>query len=100
MQLRLNQLARSLQLSQALGSGVLRGQELNSILEQAPLIAQAIATEMGSTVGALKKFGEDGKITSDIVIRALGRVEREGAGQLEEALRRACCCYQGFPKRY
>ena len=75
-----------LQLSQALGSGVLRGQELNSILEQAPLIAQAIATEMGSTVGALKKFGEEGKITSEIVIAALGRVEREGAGQLEEAL--------------
>jgi len=75
-----------LQLSQALGSGVLRGQELNSILEQAPLIAQAIATEMGSTVGALKKFGEEGQITSEIVIAALGRVEREGAGQLEEAL--------------
>mgnify|MGYP003631909888 CR=1 FL=1 len=75
-----------LQLSQALGSGVLRGQELNSILEQAPLIAQAIATEMGSTVGALKKFGEEGEITSEIVIAALGRVEREGADQLAEAL--------------
>jgi tape measure domain-containing protein len=75
-----------LQLSQALGSGVLRGQELNSILEQAPLIAQAIATEMGSTVGALKKFGEEGLITSEIVIAALGRVEREGADQLKEAL--------------
>ena len=75
-----------LQLSQALGSGVLRGQELNSVLEQAPLIAQAIATEMGTTVGALKKFGEEGQITSEIVIAALGRVEREGAGQLAEAL--------------
>jgi len=75
-----------LQLSQALGSGVLRGQELNSILEQAPLIAQAIATEMDTTVGALKKFGEEGQITSEIVIAALGRVEREGAGQLAEAL--------------
>tara|TARA_Y100000310_G_scaffold327217_1_gene393218 strand:- start:1377 stop:3698 length:2322 start_codon:yes stop_codon:yes gene_type:complete len=85
-----------LQLSQALGSGVLRGQELNSILEQAPLIAQAIATEMGSTVGALKKFGEDGKITSDIVIRALGRVEREGAGQLEEALKGPAAAIKDF----
>ena len=85
-----------LQLSQALGSGVLRGQELNSILEQAPLIAQAIATEMGSTVGALKKFGEDGKITSDIVIRALGRVEREGAGQLEEALKGPAAAIKAF----
>lgn len=85
-----------LQLSQALGSGVLRGQELNSILEQAPLIAQAIATEMGSTVGALKKFGEEGKITSEIVIAALGRVEREGAGQLEEALRGPAAAIKDF----
>ena len=75
-----------LQLSQALGSEVLRGQELNSILEQAPLIAQAIARKCGSTVGALKKFGEEGQITSDIVIAALGRVEREGADQLAEAV--------------
>ena len=47
-----------LQLTQALGSGVLRGQELNSILEQAPLIAQAIAEELGITVGALKNAWE------------------------------------------
>ena len=85
-----------LQLSQALGSGVLRGQELNSILEQAPLIAQAIATEMNVAVGALKKLGEDGKITSDIVIRALGRVEREGAGQLEKALKGPAAAIKAF----
>ena len=85
-----------LQLSQALGSGVLRGQELNSILEQAPLIAQAIATEMGATVGALKKFGEEGQITSEIVIAALQRVEREGAGQLEEALKGPAAAIKDF----
>lgn len=85
-----------LQLSQALGSGVLRGQELNSILEQAPLIAQAISMEMGVTVGALKKLGEEGKITSDIVIRALGRVEREGAGQLSEALKGPAAAIKDF----
>ena len=85
-----------LQLSQALGSGVLRGQELNSVLEQAPLIAQAIALEMGVTVGALKKLGEEGEITSDIVIAALGRVEREGAGQLEEALRGPAAAIKDF----
>lgn len=85
-----------LQLSQALGSGVLRGQELNSILEQAPLIAQAIATEMGATVGALKKFGEEGEITSEIVIAALQRVEREGAGQLEEALKGPAAAIKDF----
>ena len=76
-----------LQLTQALGSGVLRGQELNSILEQAPLIAQAIAEELNVTVGALKKLGEEGKILSPVVIRALSRVGREGADQLSEALK-------------
>ena len=85
-----------LQLSQALGSGVLRGQELNSILEQAPLIAQAISTEMGVTVGALKKLGEEGEITSDIVIKALARVEREGASQLEEALKGPAAAIKDF----
>lgn len=85
-----------LQLSQALGSGVLRGQELNSILEQAPLIAQAISTEMGVTVGALKKLGEEGKITSEIVIAALGRVEREGAGQLTDALKGPAAAIKDF----
>lgn len=76
-----------LQLTQALGSGVLRGQELNSILEQAPLVAQAIAQEMNVTVGALKKLGEEGKIVSSTVIAALTRVESEGASQLVEALK-------------
>ena len=85
-----------LQLSQALGSGVLRGQELNSILEQAPLIAQAISTEMGVTVGALKKLGEEGEITSEIVIAALGRVEREGADQLTDALKGPAAAIKDF----
>jgi tape measure domain-containing protein len=85
-----------LQLSQALGSGVLRGQELNSILEQAPLIAQAIALEMGVTVGALKKLGEEGEITSEIVIAALGRVERDGADQLTEALKGPAASIKDF----
>ena len=76
-----------LQLTQALGSGVLRGQELNSILEQAPLIAQAIALEMNVTVGALKKLGEEGKITSSTVIAALKRVDKEGAAKLKEAMK-------------
>lgn len=76
-----------LQLTQALGSGVLRGQELNSILEQAPLIATAIALEMDTTTGSLKKLGEEGKITSQIVLAALKRIETEGAEKLEEAMR-------------
>lgn len=52
------------QLSQALGSGVLRGQELNSILEQAPRLAHAIADSFGVPVGKLKELGEQGKLSS------------------------------------
>ena len=76
-----------LQLTQALGWGVLRGQELNSNLEQAPLVASAIATEMGVATESLKKLGEEGAISSKIVLAALGRVEKEGAESLTEALK-------------
>jgi tape measure domain-containing protein len=75
-----------LQLSQALGSGFLRGQEFNSVLEQAPLIGIAIAKEMGVAVGQLKDLGAEGKITSATVIQALKRIETEGADKLKEAM--------------
>ena len=75
-----------LQLTQALGSGALRGQELNSVLEQAPLVAQAIAREMNQPIGALKKLAEEGQITSDIVVRALGKIAAEGGPKLAGSL--------------
>lgn len=52
------------QLGQALGSGVLRGDELNSIIEQSPRLALAIAEAFGVTVGKLKDLGSQGKLTS------------------------------------
>ena len=74
--------AALLQLKQALGSGVLQGDELRSIREQAPLVGQAIAKEMGVTVGELKKLGSEGQITTDIVIRALAKLKGEKLDQL------------------
>ena len=74
------------QLSQALGSGALRGDEFNSISEQVPGILTAISAETGIAQGQLRKFAAEGGITSDIVIRALKRIETEGAAQLEAAL--------------
>jgi len=59
------------QFGQALSAGVLRGDELNSVLEQAPPIADAIAAHFGVTRGALKALGEQGKITSRDVIDAM-----------------------------
>ena len=59
------------QLGQGLASGQLRGQELNSVLEQAPRLAQAIADEMGAPLGALRKLAEEGKVTTEVVFGAL-----------------------------
>jgi tape measure domain-containing protein len=63
--------AAALQLSQALASGVLQGDELRSIRENAPLLAQAIAKAMGVSIGELKKLGAEGKITGRIVADAI-----------------------------
>lgn len=63
--------AAMLQLTQAMGSGVLRGEEYNSVLEQAPNIIQAIAKYMGVPKGKLKDMAADGKITADIVKAAM-----------------------------
>jgi tape measure domain-containing protein len=79
--------AALLQLTQALGSGVLRGQELNSVLEQAPGLVVALTKELGMPVNEIRKLAEEGKITSDVVIRALKRAGTEGADQLAEAMK-------------
>ena len=60
-----------IQLSQGLASGTLRGQELNSILEQTPYIAALIAKQLGVTTGELRKLGEQGKITGAEVFNAV-----------------------------
>lgn len=79
--------AAFLQLSQGLGTGVLRGEELNSVFEQTPAVVQAIAKEMGVGVGQIRDLAKEGKITSDIVIAALKSIERDGSDRLEEALK-------------
>lgn len=63
--------AAMLQLTQAMGSGVLRGEEYNSILEQAPNIIQAIANYMEVPKGQLKDMAAEGLITADIVKAAM-----------------------------
>ncbi len=65
-----------LQLSQALGSGALQGDELRSIMEQMPAVGQAVAKVMGVTVGEVKKLGADGKITTDIMIKAAAELNK------------------------
>lgn len=66
-----SQEAALVQLGQALGSGTLRGDELNSILEQAPRLAKAIADGMGTTIGQLRQMGSEGKLTAQDVFNAI-----------------------------
>ena len=63
--------AAMLQLTQAMSSGVLRGEELNSILEQAPTIAQSIAKYLGVSVGQMREMASQGQITAQVVKDAM-----------------------------
>lgn len=63
--------AAMLQLTQAMGSGLLRGEELNSVLEQAPTIVQTIAKYLGVGVGTLREMASEGLVTSEVVKTAL-----------------------------
>lgn len=91
------------QLGQAMASGVLRGDELNTVMEAAPRLAEAIAAGMGQTVGQIRAMAAEGKITSEAMINALltqsqaidtefARVPKtvaQGVTQIENSLLRA-----------
>lgn len=59
------------QLTQAMASGVLRGDELNSIFEQAPTIIETIADHLGVEIGQIRQLAQEGKITADVVKSAM-----------------------------
>ncbi|MCO5355056.1 tape measure protein [Acidovorax kalamii] len=63
--------AALVQLGQGLASGTLRGEELNSILEQAPRLAKALADGLGVPIGKLRELGAAGEITSQQIVKAL-----------------------------
>ena len=59
------------QLAQGLAAGALRGDEFNSVAEQAPRLQQAIAESLGVTVGELRSLAAEGKITGEVIVNAL-----------------------------
>ncbi len=73
------------QLAQALASGTLQGDELRSILEGLPTLAQALARELGVSIGELRKLGSEGKLTADTVFPALLRAVERLNGEFERA---------------
>lgn len=97
--------AALMQLGQALSSGTLRGEELNSVMEQTPALAEAIARGMGKTVGDLRKMGEAGQLAARDVLGAIikesQRLESEVArmaptiGQAVQQLQNALAQFAG-----
>lgn len=73
-----------LQLSQGLGSGVLRGDELNSIFEQAPNLIQNIADYLGVPIGAIREMASEGELTADIVKAAIFSASDEINAKFEQ----------------
>ena len=67
--------AALMQFGQALASGVLRGEEFNSIAEQTPGLLKAIAFGLNTNVGSLRAMAADGKITGDVLVDALGKAK-------------------------
>lgn len=76
--------AAILQLEQGLASGVLRGDELNSVMEQAPALAKSIADYMKVSVGELREMGSQGQITADIVKNALFAAAKDTNAEFEK----------------
>lgn len=60
-----------LQFGQALAAGVLRGEEFNSVVENSPRLAQALADGLNVPIGRLRKMAEEGRLTADVVVNAL-----------------------------
>lgn len=77
--------AALVQLGQGMSSGVLRGEELNSIMEQAPRLAQAMADGLGVPIGQLRRLGQEGELTSERIVEALMR----SAPRLAEEVQRS-----------
>ena len=67
--------AALMQFGQSLASGVFRGQEFNSVMEQTPGLAQAMAKGLGVSIGELRNMANAGKLTTDVIIPALERVK-------------------------
>ncbi len=76
--------AALVQFTQGLASGALRGEELNSILEQTPALADAIAKGLGVTRGQLRALGAEGKLTAEVVAKALETVSGSIASDFKD----------------
>jgi len=75
--------AATIQFGQALASGVLRGEEFNSVMEQAPGLAMALAEGLSVDIGKLREMANDGQLTADVLVNALGAAAASVNDQFE-----------------
>lgn len=97
------QAAALMQLSQALGSGVLQGDEFKSIAEAAPILLDTIAEYMGKSRAEIKKLGSEGKLTAEIVFNAIsGASEKlaEQAAKMSSTMGRALTVFSNNWKTF
>jgi len=73
-----------IQLTQALGSGALQGDEFRSIMEASPALMREFAKSLGVGVGQLKAMAADGKITTEVMTTALKNIAAEGKASMDE----------------
>ncbi|MFC0988572.1 tape measure protein [Pasteurella multocida] len=79
--------AALVQFGQSLASGVFRGQEFNSVMEQTPGLAQAIARGLGVSIGELRKLANEGKLTTDVLVKALEKAKSSVDNDFEKRVK-------------
>lgn len=88
--------AAMLQLTQAMGSGVLRGEELNSVFEQAPTIIQTIADYLNVPIGQIRDMAQEGQLTAETVKNALLSTADQTNAKFESMPKTFGQMWQGF----
>lgn len=76
--------AALIQLSQGLAAGTLRGEEFNSVAEQAPVILEILQKSLGKTRGELRKMAEDGKLTPQLILAATKEAQEQIQAQYDQ----------------
>ncbi len=94
------QSAAMLQLTQAMAAGALRGEELNSILENAPGIARAIESYMGVAEGSIKSYAEQGAITAEVVKNALLSAAEDTYDEMGNLIEGTNSKFESMPKTW
>ena len=88
----------TLQLNQALGAGKLQGEEFRAINEAAPQVISEVSRVLGVQRGEVKQLAADGKVSSEVLIRALTNIKKNGADALEEGFTGAFGATRRFDK--